>query len=204
MNMTTSHRLMGATGTITGERQVDDFYTTPPEAVRALLDCEMRAGRRIPGTILEPAAGRGDISLELEAWGFSVISSDLVDRGYGRPGVDFLETTELEAPGIITNPPYRHAAAFCRHALELGADYVAMLLRVTFLASAERRRLFDDHPLARCLVISDRIATPRNGQAQTAGGVMDFAWFVWDRNHNAAPSIYWITAGAYKSKGSTP
>jgi hypothetical protein len=200
MTMKAAHRMMGATGTITGERQAEDFYTTPPEAVRALVLTESAARRPIPSLIWEPACGRGDISLELGFNGYMVISSDLVDRGYGEPGVDFLKASELLAQGIVTNPPYSHAAAFCRHALELGAVYVAMLLRVTALAGKERGQLYADHPLARVLVISDRIATPRNGAPQKGGGVMDFAWFIWDRRHAGPPALEFVTVGDFKGK----
>src|ERR1700674_3667292 len=62
-----------------------DFYPTPPEAVRALLSVE-----QFDGTIWEPACGYGAISRELEAHGHSVVSTDLIDRGYGQSGSDFL------------------------------------------------------------------------------------------------------------------
>jgi hypothetical protein len=75
-----------------------------------------------------------------------VFGSDLFD--YGDPGqdlagVDFLQDHPTEIPtgsfaGIITNPPFAHAAAFVERALTV-APYVAMLLRINFLESERRR-----------------------------------------------------------------
>lgn len=55
-----------------------DFYPTPPEAVRALLSVEA-----FEGSIWEPACGDGAISKVLLAAGFDVVSTDLIDRGFG-------------------------------------------------------------------------------------------------------------------------
>src|SRR5882672_437547 len=77
-----------------------DFYPTPPEAVRALLSVE-----QFDGTIWEPACGDGAISRELQAHGHSVVATDLINRGHGQGGSDFLSpitTTRvmLEYPGM--------------------------------------------------------------------------------------------------------
>ena len=55
--------------------------------------------------IWEPACGDGAMSRILEAAGHTVISTDLVDRGYGRGGHDFLADHETMADHIVTNPP---------------------------------------------------------------------------------------------------
>ncbi len=53
-------------------RPASEFYSTPPEATRALLSVEP-----ITGPVWEPACGAGDISRELEAAGLQVVSTDL-------------------------------------------------------------------------------------------------------------------------------
>jgi hypothetical protein len=58
------------------------------------------------GSIWEPACGDGAISKVLEAAGYTVISTDLVDRGYGHGGHDFLKSETPLGRNIITNPPY--------------------------------------------------------------------------------------------------
>lgn len=83
------------------KRAAYEFYPTPPEAVRALLSVES-----FSGSIWEPACGDGAISKVLEAAGYQVISTDLIDRGYGAGGQDFLKSDRPLAKNIITNPPY--------------------------------------------------------------------------------------------------
>lgn len=82
-------------------RAAYEFYPTPPEATRALLSVES-----FEGDIWEPACGDGAISKVLEAAGYQVVSTDLIDRGFGAGGQDFLKSPEPLARNIITNPPY--------------------------------------------------------------------------------------------------
>lgn len=83
------------------KRAAFEFYPTPPEAVRALLSMES-----FEGSVWEPACGDGAISRVLEAAGYQVVSTDLIDRGYGAGGQDFLKSDRPLAKNIITNPPY--------------------------------------------------------------------------------------------------
>lgn len=64
-------------------RVEDDFYATPPQATEALLGVE-----EIIYPALEPACGAGHISKLLDE--DKTTSFDLVYRGYGSGGVDFL------------------------------------------------------------------------------------------------------------------
>jgi hypothetical protein len=72
----------------------------------------------------EPACGTGWISKELMAAGYEVVSTDLVEYGYGTGGRDFLAETRPLAKHIVTNPPYGRglADAFVKHALKLTAE----------------------------------------------------------------------------------
>lgn len=85
----------------TPKRAAFEFYPTPPEATRALLSVET-----FEGSIWEPACGDGAISKVLTEAGYQVVSTDLIDRGYGAGGHNFLKSTEPLAKHIITNPPY--------------------------------------------------------------------------------------------------
>jgi hypothetical protein len=43
------------------------------------------------------------------------------------------------------------------------------------------------------LVFSSRLTIWRNGiKASDAGGVTDFAWFVWDRSYSGPTTVGWI------------
>ncbi len=103
-------RLIGAK--IDGNRHKDDFYATPPEATRALLSVET-----FKGLIWEPACGDGAISRVLQER-YPVVSTDLVDRGFGPSGQDFLMQTRV-VDNIITNPPFKLATEFIRKSLDL-------------------------------------------------------------------------------------
>jgi hypothetical protein len=169
-------------------REKDDFYPTPPAAVEALLKVE-----RFEGAIWEPACGDGAISKVLEKEGYRVVSTDLVDRGYGESRRDFLMEYRPEAPNIITNPPFKLGIEFVRKALDLTTGKVAMLARLAFLEGAERRELYDSSPIARVWVFSKRIQMLRSGIATSDnGGMVAFAWFVWEHGYRGQPTIGWL------------
>ena len=91
-------------------RLPNEFYPTPPEATRALLSVET-----FEGSIWEPACGEGAIAKELTAAGHTVVSTDLVDYGFGIPRVDFLKEIRPRARHIVTNPPYGSGLGRCLH-----------------------------------------------------------------------------------------
>lgn len=123
-----------------GERRENDFYPTPPEPTVALLPHLKDWPRRA----WEPACGDGGIAKPLERGGFDVVGTDLVDRGYGTGGVDFMQTTALLAPSIVTNPPFgKLAHPFIEHALDLGVGHMAMLLNLNFWSAAKRTKLWN-------------------------------------------------------------
>lgn len=161
-------------------REVDDFYPTHPAATRALLAVE-----RFAGPIWEPACGEGDMARVLLAAGYEVVSTDLIDRGYGEGGRDFLCEWQGIAPNIVTNPPFREAQMFVDRALMLTTGKVAMFLRLAFLEGVERGRWFPGTPLARVWIMSRRVPMQRGRLAQTGDGhgVIAFAWFVWEHGH---------------------
>lgn len=171
------------------DREKDDFYPTPPAATRALLAAETFAP-----VVWEPACGDGAISKVLEAAGHQVISTDLVDRGFGESRIDFLMEQRLLAPHIVTNPPFKHAQQFVEKALELGATKVAMLLRLAWLEGLERKRMFQSTPIARVHVASKRLVMGKSGTdfGKGGGGMIAFAWFVWDCSHVGAPHLNWF------------
>lgn len=81
--------------------------------------------------------------------GYEVISTDLIDRGFGNGWVDFLtcNTSFMDIPyDIITNPPYKYSTEFAEKALELVADgrKVAMFLKLTFMESKKRKPFFQN------------------------------------------------------------
>ncbi len=170
-------------------RHPEDFYPTHPGATKALLSVE-----RFDGPIWEPACGEGDMSRVLESAGYDVISSDLIDRGYGEGGRDFLMEWSPIAPNIVTNPPFRWAIEFTDRALQLTTGKVALFLRLAFLEGIERGKWFPKTPLARIWIMSRRVPMQR-GKLQEEGdghGVIAFAWFVWEHGFTGSPSLGWL------------
>lgn len=72
------------------EREVNDYYATDPKAGKMLMELEEFAHK-----IWEPACGQGHLSEEFKKIGHEVHSTDLIDRGYGLGGQDFLAIDNL-------------------------------------------------------------------------------------------------------------
>jgi hypothetical protein len=168
-------------------RSAHDFYPTPPLATESLLEKE-----QFSGTVFEPACGEGAISKILVGQGFNVTSSDLIDRGYGATGVDFLSFAGLKYDNIITNPPYCLAERFLEVALETANHKVAFLLKLAFLEGIKRQKIFLATPIARVYVFSKRLSFYRDGKKTKNSGMMAFAWFVWEKKYNGSVMVNWI------------
>jgi hypothetical protein len=97
---------------------------------------------------------------------------------------------------IITNPPYKYAAEFVEHSLEVINDgqKVAMFLKLTFLEGEKRRELFQRNPPARIYVFTKRINCALNGNAADfkKSSAVCYAWFVWIKGNIKQPVIDWI------------
>jgi hypothetical protein len=174
----------------------DDFYETPPEATLALLKHEV-----LPCAIWEPACGSGSIVKVLRARSYQVMATDLVGLGCpdSRSGVDFL--MEMNPPMgcecIVTNPPYKLANEFIRHAIAL-VPKVCMLLRFAYLEGITRSDILDNG-LARVYLFSKRL--PRMHRVgwtgKKASSMMAFAWFCWVRGHTDPIALHRITWEEY-------
>lgn len=165
-----------------GDREENDFYPTPPNATKELL-------KRIDlkGAIWECACGDGAISKLLPE---NTISTDLIDRGYGEGGIDFLQTKK-QVDWIITNPPYKYATEFAKHSLEC-ANNVALLLKIQFLEGVKRYDFFQENPPKDIYVFSNRLKIYKNGIKTNNSTMMCFAWFVWESGFKGKPTIDWI------------
>lgn len=157
----------------------NQLHETEEEGTLALIAREGRRMRFLGPRIWEPACGRGRMSRVLMAAGFRVTSTDLVDRGFGTGGVDFLAARKLRAPVIVTNPPYGEMVeAFIRKARALGARYLALLVKADFFQAAgkaARHALFAEFPPARIHPLGWRLDWTGQGRP-----VMNCVWLIWD------------------------
>lgn len=167
------------------DAEPNDYYATEPRAVELLLEQES-----FSENIWEPACGEGHISKVLEDNGYSVFSTDLIDRGFGTGDVDFLKQKYKFNGDIITNPPYKYAKAFVEKALESipEGNKVAMLLKLTFLEGKARQKLFQQYPPQTVYVSSSRLECGKNGIFRN-GSAVAYAWYVWQKGH-PRPNLY--------------
>ena len=163
-------------------RKPEDFYPTPPYATQALLDRE-----KFIGCVWEPACGEGHMSKVL-LHNYFTISTDLIDRGYGTQK-DFLSATDVH-DNIITNPPFSLGLEFVLQAKKLAKNKIAMLFKTQFLEGVGRQSMFLDtaFPLKCVYQFSKRLTFG----GRSSGGMLAFAWFVWDKRHKGAATIGWI------------
>lgn len=187
-------------------RAENDFYTTPAEATEALLKVE-----EIIYPVLEPACGAGHISKLIgknDGSGDYVISSDLVDRGYGCKDVDFLADDFVKKmvnlgvnihaiKTIITNPPFNLFQEFAERALNIAGKKVILFGKIQALEGQKRATFMENSPLKTVYVFKKRINPMRNGSQVDENGkpwasTMAFAWYVWEKGYKGKPTIEWI------------
>ena len=163
-------------------RVKDDFYPTPEIATIELLKRE-----KFDGEVWEPACGDGAISEKFKQYGYNVYSTDLIDRNYGDDHFDFLKSFR-PAENIVTNPPFNIGTKFTIHALKLASKKVVLFNKLTFLEGKERRdKLFCYNHLKTVYIFSERLAFGNH-----KGGMLAFAWYVFDKSYDGKPSLEWI------------
>lgn len=202
------YKLLGASNHCKEEREENDFYSTDPDCVRDLLKVET-----FSNTVLEPCCGTGNISKVLEEAGYTVISTDLIDRGYGRGGVDFFKHyQEIDTP-IITNPPFGLATEFVEHIFTHAVKpiKIALFLKLQFLEGQDRfNKIYKLGHLKKIYIYSKRVACykndemwqknedgsfklDRNGNKLKTQSAVCYAWYIFDLSYNGKPEVDWIT-----------
>lgn len=174
--------LGGRSGEVDWERPDENqFYPTPPEATEALI----RAMPHLAGQkIWECACGDGRLARVLEHHGCEVIGTDLIDRGYGQGGVNFLATHRRRAPKAVTNPPFTLAQAFIEHAMRLHLEEVWMLLKTDYYQAASRTGFKQRIRPKYKLELSWRIDSLGLGSP-----ALNCAWFGFERDYSG-PTLW--------------
>lgn len=184
------------------EREKDDFYPTPPEPTRSILSAEIDRLRHFPA-IWEPAAGDGAMVREMQALGFKVVASDLVDRGCGAEIASFYDFAAPPARAILTNPPFGECgwgngkARWLKHALDvLDVDYMALLMNWGWPGAGGLRHFYAKHPPARVYLMRWKIDFTGQGAPPMLN-----AWFVWDREHVGETVLRMLDRGDARQAG---
>lgn len=173
-------------------REENDYYATTPLAAELLLELET-----FSQNIWECACGAGHLSDVFVENGYTVTSTDLIDRGYGTGGVDFLKTQQPFNGDIVTNPPYKYAKDFVEKALQVipYGNRVAMFLKLTFMESKGRKQLFIKTPPKYIYVSCSRLACAKNGDFDTiekSGSAVAYGWFIWEKGFHGDTSVRWF------------
>lgn len=192
-NSNSIYKTLGASNHTDNERQNEDYYATTPIAAEMLLELET-----FSPNIWECACGEGHLSKVFENAGYNVRSSDLIDRGFGEIGIDFLEINTEWNGDIITNPPYKFAQEFVEKALQIIpiGNKVAMFLKLQFMEGKSRKRLFLKNPPKTIYVSSSRLMCAKNAEFEkmVAGGgsAVAYAWYVWEKGFTGTTELKWF------------
>lgn len=167
------------------KRRELDFYPTPKNVTRALMDFMFKEDRFDSSTtIWECACGDGSMSEVLKQYCSSVYSSDLRQTGYGDGEIDFLKSNRKgEFQAIITNPPFNLSAQFIDKATG-DSEFVCMLLKSQYWHAKNRYDLFAKKPPMYVLPLTwrpDFLEHERKEGEKKGAPTMEVAWSVWKR-----------------------
>lgn len=180
-------------------RNENDLYPTPPLATYIL-----HKYGNLPKNIVEPCAGRGNISIELLRNGYNVQSFDLYEYDNSLcniiTGQDVLTLKKpLCANALITNPPYHKDLP--RLIAEKGVaeyDLTALFVRLTYLEGKKRKELFTNHPPSDIIILSDRIKFGTNiiepiNKKDQLGGMIAYMWVVFNKkSKHENTKVRWV------------
>ena len=194
-NTNSVFKIISASNHSDDEREENDFYATDPVAIDKLY----QTGELTCKNIWECACGEGHLAKKLVEYGYNVKATDLIDRGYGEGGVDFLACKDKFDGDILTNSPYKYATEFVLKALDLvpEGNKVFMFLKLTFLEGKKRYdELFSKYPPKKVYIFSQRILCAKNGDLDktkaNGGSAVAYAWYVWEKGYTGDTIIKWI------------
>ena len=184
--------------TILPERRKNDFYTTPLSFAKAALDHLPKDFH--PNNIIDPGAGSGIWGQAAhEKWthgslhGYEIRDIEAPDHYHFWWKKDFLERN---VPGwgdkfelVMGNPPYSHAEEIIRYAMYYLREggYLVFMLRLAFLESKKRLKLWEDCPLKKVVVCANRPSFTGNGKTNATA----FAFFYWKKGYQGSTDLSW-------------
>jgi hypothetical protein len=181
----------GASAHSAEDRQQNDFYATDPKALEVFLK---ESGINLQN-VWECACGQGHLAEVLKSQNLLGKASDLIDRGYGETGVNFLESKFWQGD-ILTNPPFSHALEFAEKALSIVPDYqnVILLMRIQFLEGKRRKHFLQTHPPRFLYVSSSRLLLAKNADfvRYNKPSANCYAWYVWQKGWKGDTVVRWF------------
>jgi len=188
-----------------------DWYVEPSWIWRSLPDClPADLWSEVVGNVIwDPWCGQETVATSLKLSGVPeghIISTDLVARGPNAPppamtGLDWLgkvrDDFTIEG-SVIGNPPYGNCIEHITRAIERATILVATVVRLDFLASQARYKVFKEHPPYMVIVLSKRPSMPPGEKllegTKAAGGQHDYCIMVWRPKHPPSDTIirWWM------------
>ena len=172
-------------------RKPNDFYNTPQSLTDHLLRVE-KFNKKL--TICEPATGKNAIADVLRRhWKTDLVTSYDLETDFFQDQNDY--------DYIITNPPFSKTTDFILHAKKRVKKKFCLLLPLNYLHGKQRyEEVYTDkkyglskvHILTRSLLLNDGPIRP-DGKAK--GGILVFAWYVFENGYDGQPQISWIDNG---------
>lgn len=184
------------------ERADLDYYPTPEDAVQPILPHLPRARR-----VFDPAAGQGELLRHFDAptvtTGFELDANRarIAQRlGFDVKHADALIDEWPDADLVFMNPPFSHAEAFVRRALELRQRdprvTIAVLLRLSWIEPTDprkglpgRRDLHAKHPFD-CHVVPTRPHFRPNKHGKMGPDNVTAAWFLYGPGRGGR--LFWL------------
>ena len=172
-------------------RKPNDFYNTPTSLTEHLLQVE-QLDKNL--TICEPATGRGAITDVLrQYWKPNFITSYDLETDFFQDKNDY--------DYLITNPPFSKSTDFILQAKKRVRKKFCLLLPLNYLHGKQRyEKVFTDkkyglskvHIFTRSLLLNDE---PIRTDGKAKGGMLVFAWYVFENEYGGQPQISWIDNG---------
>ncbi len=176
----------------TGKRKNSDFYETPYSITYQLFEKE-HFNRDY--SILEPCCGNNAITRVMNNLGYQV---DYYDKfiEHNNRCKDFI-TEENKYYQMVTNPPFSLAFEFIQKAKIIIENKFAFLLPLSYLHGKKRYdHIYNckDFPLKKVYVFTryPLLGNSLREDGKYNTGMMVYAWFIWERQYDADPTIDWI------------
>lgn len=173
-----------------GAKRVEaDFYPTPLSVIEHFLKHHKLNQE---GAIYEPSAGNGNFikAIKDSHYQNELIANELREEEHNnliQNGADYIyhenflegKIPDHNVSTIITNPPFTYAKEFISRCKELYPNAeIIMLLRLAFLESKRRFDFWQQHPVSKLYILSQRPSFMANGKSDATA----YAWFVWNKD----------------------
>ena len=188
--------IMGARNGAKNMREENDYYATHPNAIKKFLNQLYLDGVALNPYIWECACGEGHIAEVFKEYGYNVYATDLINRGYGVPNIDFLTTFEYpNGYDIFTTPPFKLAEEFAyrgNQILQKGCKF-GLFVKIQFLESKSRKKLFEKYPPKYIYVYSERQQCSMNGDFENLKAKTQcYCWVIWEKDYTGETITRWI------------